>query len=83
MRQFSIKNKNASDLLDRITASTGQGKTEAVINALELYERKLRGQSEAEAQIEWIRNNIHPLVRPEFLGMAPSKAEIEEELELF
>lgn len=83
MRQINIKNKTASDLLDRITGSTGQGETEAIISALELYDRQLRGQSEVEAQIDWIRNNVHPAVKPEFLGKAPSKAEIEEELELF
>jgi len=41
MRQFSIEDNHAAELLDRITALTGQDKTEAVIRALELYEGSL------------------------------------------
>ena len=41
MRQFSIKNNHAAELLDKITTLTGQNETEAVIRALELYQKSL------------------------------------------
>lgn len=82
MKQFSIKNDEAADLLERITARTGEGKTEAIKRALALYERKLLGESDVIAQIEWIKDHVHPFVDPQFLGRAPSKSQIESELEL-
>lgn len=47
MGQLSIKNERAADLLERITRLTGQGKTEAVIQALELYQTKLLSLAQA------------------------------------
>jgi len=80
MRQFSIKNDRAAELLERITRLTGEGKTEAVVHALELYQAKLLGEREAEAVITSIRRAVHPYVLPAYRGKAPSKSEIEDEL---
>jgi hypothetical protein len=80
MRQFSIKNERAADLLDRITRFTGEGKTEAVIRALELYEGSLMQSPDVAARIESIRHAVHGQVRPEYRGKAPGKSEIEAEL---
>ncbi len=80
MKQVNIKNDDVATLLDRIVARTGEGKTEAVRSALELYERQILGRSDIAAQIEWLRENVHSLVEPQHLQ--PSKAEVERELEL-
>ncbi|MCA9837410.1 MAG: hypothetical protein KC422_10850 [Trueperaceae bacterium] len=48
MKQFSIKNDQASELLDKPTKLTGQGKTETVIKALELYESSLSKRKDIE-----------------------------------
>jgi hypothetical protein len=80
MRQFSIKNDQAVDLLERITQLTGEGKTEAVIKALELYETRLTQDHEANAAVSAIKNKIHPHLPKRYRGKAPSKAEIEAEL---
>lgn len=82
MKRLSIKNSETDDLLARITARTGEVKTEAVRHALELYEKKLVGEVDVLAQIDWIRENIHPHVKTEYLGRPPTNAAIEEELEL-
>lgn len=80
MRQFSIKNDRAAALLERITHLTGEGKTEAVVHALELYQEKLLGEREAEAVIASISQSVHPGVLPAYRGRTPCKAEIEDEL---
>lgn len=80
MRQFSIKNDRAAELLERITSLTKEGKTEAVVHALELYQAKLLGERDAEAVIRSIQQTVHPYVLPVHRGRVPSKAEIEEEL---
>ncbi|MDQ3458158.1 MAG: type II toxin-antitoxin system VapB family antitoxin [Deinococcota bacterium] len=80
MRQFSIKNARAGLLLEQITRLTGEGKTEAVVHALELYQSKLLGKREAEAVINSIRQAVHPYVLPAYRGKAPDKSEIEDEL---
>lgn len=82
MKQVNIKNDDVASMLDRIVARTGEGKTEAIRSALELYERQILGRSDIAAQIEWIRENVHSLVEPEHLGRQPSKAEVERELKL-
>lgn len=82
MSQINIKSEEVVGLLDRIVALTGEGKTEAVKNALELYEAQLLGRSDIADQIAWIRDNIHPLIDPAYLGKAPTKEEIERELDL-
>lgn len=82
MRQFSIKNDHAVELLERITRLTGEGKTEAVVKALELYQAELMGTAGAEGVIASIRTAVHPHVSPEHKGRAPGKAEIEAELEM-
>lgn len=80
MRQFSIKNVQAAELLDKITELTGQGKTEVVIRALELYQTSLLAGREAEAIVRSIHEGVHPYLKPEYRGKAPSKEEIEAEL---
>lgn len=80
MRQFSVKNDKAAELLDQVTSVTGEGKTEAVIRALELYLAKLMASPEVESALDAIRRKVHPKIRREHLGKAPSKNEIETEL---
>ena len=80
MRQFSIKNDRAAELLDKITSLTGQGKTETVIRALSLYESSLLADPGVESAIRSIRERIHPYLKPEYRGKVPSKEELEAEL---
>lgn len=82
MRQFSIKNDRAAGLLERITRLTGEGKTEAVIRALELYQAELLREGDAQRALNTIRESVHPHLLPQYRGRAPSKAELEELLEL-
>lgn len=82
MRQISIKNDHAVELLERITRLTGEGKTEAVVRALELYQAELLGTAGAERVIASIRTAVHPYVSPQHTGRAPTKAEIEADLEM-
>jgi len=82
MRQFSIKNEHAVELLERITRLTGEGKTEAVVQALELYQAQLLGAAGAERVIASIRTAVHPYLSAEHRGRAPTKEEIEAELEM-
>lgn len=80
MQQFSIKNDQASKLLDKLTKLTGQGKTETIIKALELYESSLLKRRTTAEKIEHINQHIHPFIKEEYRGKAPTKEEIEEEL---
>ncbi len=80
MQQFSIKNNHASALLDKLTKLTGQGKTETVIKALELYEAKLTQSKESDTVIQSIRQHIHPYISEKNRGKMPTKEEIEAEL---
>lgn len=78
MRQINIKNETATDLLDDVVRATGQGKTEAVIHALELYLKSLDASKRAEAAIQLARERLHPTIDPKHLGKTPSKREQEE-----
>jgi hypothetical protein len=80
--QINIKNEAAAKLLDEVIKVTGQGKTEAVVNALELYLRSLDANKRAEAAIRLVREDLHPIFEPSHLGKAPSKREQEELLGL-
>ena len=80
MRQFSIKNDHAVTLLDDLTKRTGKGKTELVIEALEAYQKNLREDKDLERLIEFVKENAHAMIKPEALGKAPTKEEIEEML---
>jgi len=80
MQQFSIKNDRAVELLNDLIKRTGKGKTELVIEALEHYQRSLKEDKELERLITFIRENVHTMMKPEALGKAPSKEEIEEML---
>lgn len=82
MSQINIKSSEVVGLLDRIVSLTGEGKTEAVKAALELYELQLLGRADITEQIAWCRENIHPLIDPAHLGRAPTKEEIERQLDL-
>ena len=82
MKQFSIKNDHAVELLERITMLTGEGKTEAVVHALERYRDELLDTAGVEDVIDSIRTAVHPHLAPEHRGRAPGKAEIEAELEM-
>lgn len=82
MRQFSIKNDRAAGLLERITRLTGEGKTEAVINALELHQAEPLREGEAQRALGTIKESVHPQLLPQYRGRAPSTAELEEALEL-
>ena len=78
MKQINIKNSVAADLLDEVMAATGQGKTDAVICALELYLKSLDASKRAEAATVLVRERLHPMIELEHLGRAPSKREQEE-----
>lgn len=78
MGQINIKNDTAALLLDRVVEVTGQGKTEAIISALELYLKSLDATRRAEAAIALVRSRIHPAIEPGRLGKAPSKQEQED-----
>ena len=80
MRQFSIKNDRAAALLEQITRLTGEGKTEAVVHALEIYQAELLGKRAAETVIASIKQSVHPYVLPEYRGKIPDKAELENDL---
>jgi hypothetical protein len=80
MKQFSIKNDAAGNLLEQVTAITGEGKTEAVIHALELYRDKLMVGPDVVGALDSLRRNVHDVIKPENLGEQPSKAEIEKDL---
>ena len=82
MKQFSIKNDHAVELLERITMLTGEGKTEAVVHALERYREELLDTAGVEDVIDSIRTAVHPHLAPEHRVRAPGKAEIEAELEM-
>ena len=82
MKQFSIKNDHAVELLERITMLTGEGKTEAVVHALERYREELLDTAGVEDVIDSIRTAVHPHLAREHRGRAPGKAEIEAELEM-
>lgn len=79
MQQISIKNKQAVDLLDEITKSTGKGKTEIVIEALKNYRQNTLYSPDVQRTIENIKK-IHATMPLELLGKAPTKEEIEEDL---
>lgn len=81
MKQINVKNDRAARLLEEVIAVTGEGKTEAVIRALELYKKSLGASRRAEAAIRFARERIHPTIPAEQLGRAPSKREREELLE--
>lgn len=65
MRQINIKNDTAAELLDRAVEATGQGKTEAVISALEVYLKSLEASNRAEAATKLVRERLHPAIDPE------------------
>lgn len=80
MQQFSIKNDHAVELLNDLTKRTGKGKTELVIEALEAYQKNLREDRDLERLIKFVEENVHTMMKPEALGKAPTKEEIEEML---
>ena len=79
MQQFSIKNDHAVNLLNDLTKRTGKGKTELVIEALESYRESL-GNKELCRLVEFVEKEMHTMFKPEDLGKAPTKEEIEEML---
>ena len=82
MRQLSIKNDRAVELLERITRSTGEDTTEAVVQAFELCQAQLLSSAGAERVIASIRTAVHPYVSVEHRGRAPTNEENGAELEM-
>lgn len=80
MKQISIKNQCAAELLEQVSRLTGQGKTETIIHALELYRAKLLADREIAAVVASIKEHIHPHIRTEYRGKRPTEAEIEADL---
>ncbi len=80
MKQFSVKNDHAAELLEAITHLTGKGKTEVIVSALEAYQAELLRAGDAQRALDAIRKTVHPHLLPEYRGRAPSKAELEEML---
>ena len=80
MRQFSIKNDHAVELLNDLTKRTGKGKTELVIEALESYQARLRSDKGLEQTTKFVEETMHTMIKPEALGKPLDKGEIEEML---
>lgn len=78
MKQISIKNERAADLLERVIHITDESKTDAVTRALALYLKSLEASKRADAAIAYVKERIHPNLEPGQLGRAPSKKEQEE-----
>lgn len=78
MKQISIKNEKAVSLLEQVVQETHESKTDAVTHALELYLKSLSANKRADAAIAFVRDKLHPQLKPGQLGRAPSKAEQEE-----
>lgn len=78
MKQISIKNERAAELLDRAIRETGESKTAAVTHALELYLKSVAASKRADAAIAFVREKIHPQLEPSQFGRVPSKEEQEE-----
>ena len=78
MRQFSIKNDRAVELLNDLTKRTGKGKTELVIEALERYRKSLEEDKDLERRLQAILQIVDGWIEPG--ARAPSKEEIEEML---
>lgn len=78
MKQTSIKSDRVAELLERITARTGETKVEAVTRALEERSEALRGDADsAERTLQWLRAAVWSDL-PEDRRHAPTKEEQEE-----
>ena len=55
MKQISIKNERAVDLLEQVVLETRESKTDAVTHALELYLKSLSASKRADAAIAYVR----------------------------
>jgi len=71
-----VKNDYAAELLDKVLIQTGQGKTEAITTALELYLKNLAARERAEEALR-LAEEIHKLLPETALGQVPSKEEQE------
>ncbi|MEM6427933.1 MAG: type II toxin-antitoxin system VapB family antitoxin [Deinococcota bacterium] len=82
MKQVSIKNDHALELLTKLSHLTGKGKTELVIEALEHYEHQLERQQrdDLEQLITFVEEEIHANMDPNLLGKTSTKEELEEML---
>lgn len=80
MAGFNIKNPKAEALLEDVVRLTGEGKTEAVIRALERYRAELLAERRSAEVIASIRGRVHTGIAPEHLGAAPSEETIEADL---
>lgn len=78
MRQTSIKSDRVADLIDLISARTGESKVEAVTVALERRLKELEGGGRAKRTTDWLENSVWPALPEESRGRAPSKEEQEE-----
>jgi hypothetical protein len=82
MRQTSIKSDRVADLLDRLTAQTGETKVEAVARALEIRLHHLEQGGRFERTRSWLHHAVWSRLPPESRGSAPNKVEQEELLGL-
>lgn len=80
MKQFNVKNDQVVELLEAITARTGESKTEAVARAFQLYRHALEANERTDAAIAFVRDHVHPLLEDRYRGHPPSKAEQENML---
>lgn len=89
MRSFSIEDKHAAELLDRITALTGQGKTEVVVRALELYQtsllknRKHNGEVNGDITASQERRASSLLAYLNELALRPMSSRTPEEVDAY
>ncbi len=72
-------NNQTAELLERIARETGKSQDDIVTDALELYFESILNKR-ADAAIAFVREKIHPLIKPSQLGRVPSKKEQEEML---
>ena len=77
-RQTSIKSDRVADLLDALTARTGESKVEAVTVALEHRLQQLERIDRGKRTTEWLEYSVWPALPEGRRGKAPSKEEQEE-----
>lgn len=77
MRQLSVKNDHTAALLEPLARPTGKRETEVMIDTLEAYRAELVREADTLGSAT-IKRDVHPHVLPGYRGKSPSKAELED-----
>ena len=77
MRQTSIKSNRVAELLEEVTARTGESKVEAVTRSLEERLGRLEPHTKSRLTLDWLRTSVWPDLG-EYQGLVPSEEEQEE-----